>query len=234
LVVAGSAPWQLFEFADPWTVWGTTLRTELAGAEESGIRAALLDVADYFLKTTGVLRAEMVVDIAAGQRDYPINDYFGHENLIALLVHAVNLGDRWQRPSAPVGASMESPPTRRPRLALVVHPQVLRLYGTPTEHIERGLGVQLSYKLAAGADCVPLLLAEHYYEAVRDGVLGRMKAHTKRQYSDQQASVEHKILFRRGIAEARDEVRKRWSNAEIVGGFNPDWTRRASAGAYRR
>jgi hypothetical protein len=233
-MATNSAPWQLFEFVDPWEIWGETLRVELAGADRSGIESVLYDVADYFLKTTGVLRAEMFVDIPAGETDFPINQTFGQDNLIALYTHRVCLGGVWQAPCLPSDMQAARLVSTGPTSAYVVHPQILRVVGSSASTIEKGLGVLLSYKLVRPATCVPRLLSDHYYEAVREGVLGRMKSRARMQYSDAATAALHQRRFQAAIGAARDEARRRWSNAESPHQFNVAWARRPAAGAYMR
>lgn len=215
-------------------VWGKRLRIELQGADESGIAAVLLDTADYFLKTTAVLRAEQFANLAAGQGDYSLDAEFAAPNLTALLVHRVCIRGVWQVPSIPPSFQELRDTIGEPSFAFVVHPQTIRVVGTPQKDYQDGLGVLTSYKLDRTATCVPKLLADYYYEAVLAGTLANMRSQPKRPYSDQQQAVVHHRQFQNDIGSARDEARRRWGNAESPTPFNRQWTRMPAATAYHR
>jgi hypothetical protein len=115
-----------------------------------------------------------------------------------------------------------------------VHPQILRIAPAAKVDMPRGLGVLLSFNLERPITCVPKYLAEHHYEAIQEGVLYRMKGHTKRQYSDREASMLHRRTYQHHLAEARDLARRRWGNAESPKPFNPLWSQNARSGVFMR
>jgi hypothetical protein len=123
--------------------------------------------------------------------------------VLAVEVNGVELTAKVQRP---VGERGDGTPT----LWYPTGPDTIEIWPTPEQYDDDVL-VRVALIPTVTATTLPDVAMRSHYEALLDGVLGRLYAHPAKPYSNQQLGAYHLNRFRNAIAAAKGET--------IQGGF---------------
>jgi hypothetical protein len=199
------------------------------------------NAADELVKSSGLLRQDLELDIDPGEISYPFKtipvSYTPMEDasfsgLQATYAHYVRLADGSYvglRDWRPGGSVRVNPGV--PRHAFSSSFGVMELVPPPSDAMNgQKFYINATLTLVRPISWVPAMLAETSYETILDGATGRMMSHPKRPYSDVKMAEYYLRRFRDGIRTAANDVKVRWSNAESTFQYNPDWSSRARIG----
>ncbi len=171
----------------------------LPGAVRRIVRSNLVEVLREFYELSTALRDTIDVNVVADQRDYdivpaasdlfvmhPLEVYYNGRKIRALK----------QRPPTASLTQTATQPTGWYRTGL----NTVSLYPTPTVALTNGLSVYVSLRPDTSRNFVPAVALAEHFDAILDGLYGRMMKQSAKPYSNLQLSQYHLQRFRSQIA----------------------------------
>lgn len=105
-------------------------------------------------------------------------------------------------------------------------PGAIRIYPTLKGNTAEGEGfvpwVSLGFPRSTGAMSIPVVFERMWYEPILDGTLGKLLSQQDKPWTNPTLAQYHGQRFRAGMATARDQAAKQFSNAEHSWSF-PAW-----------
>jgi hypothetical protein len=174
------------------------------------IREFMLACREFF-EQSAAWRTVVTIDMDANDPDYTLTPYDANTNITKIL--GVELS------GSPLQAYFRRPPGTylegSPYAYFVTEPDTIHLWPKPKTAVADGLTVYVALVPTMSTTLLPDVAESLYYEALRDGVLGRLFAHPAKPYSDAARAQYHLQRFRAAIGAFAGRAKA---------GNGPSWT----------
>lgn len=135
-------------------------------------------------------------DLRSVKKRYSLSPYDAYSDVVQVFgveMEGCPLGRLVRQP--PLGRSAD-----RPTSFWLETPDTVRLWPTPTVSVDEALTFYVALTPKLTVSHLPRVAQTHFYEALFDGVLGRMYAHPSKPYTDPTLAQYHLKRFRNAIA----------------------------------
>jgi hypothetical protein len=196
------------------TVWQNVLMAELPGATWDFVDQVVCETVNEFYTRTGAWIEDLLYDIRANRTVYNLNPVVGRD-VEVLYVNQVRINDELVPLGQPEQLSTMSTG------AWVRPAATLHLNAPPLEDITKGLRVTVALRPKMCAGEVPDEAVLLYFDTIKNGAMGRLKAMTSKPWSDPAGAAVCQRRFRNGMSEARDMARRGHSRIDSSWSFPP-------------
>ena len=185
--------------------WLKPALPHLPGAIRSVVRGELAAAVREFYEQSAALRETVDRDVVGAVSSYAVIPDTTNATTVRLLSVAFN--------GTPLGILPRRPdrvrdPTNHPLGWYRSGVNVVNLWPTPVDALEDGLAVYLTYRPDTSSDTLPDISFEEHFDALFDGMIGRMYRHPTKPYTNLQLADFHLKRFRKAIAEAKGQANK--------------------------
>jgi hypothetical protein len=203
-----------------------TLRIELPGSSDAGIKVVLWNVIKEFLQDSNAWIENQSLNVTSGVQDYGVTPLDGGQT-----VRLVGVLDGF---NVPVNATMQNFGT----LHVISKIQVTSIPGNPGQPIVLSASNPWTVILVKNIDLpktrddlpiCPRFVLQVYSNYIEAGVMGRMMSQKNKSYSDPQLGKEHLARFKDGVNIARNDA---W-NQNVFGGQRWRYPQQFSVGTQR-
>lgn len=150
-----------------------------------------------FFEKSAAWRVAVTLDMEANDADYELNPYDSNTDVTKILMVTLNGTALRPLPARPPGTYKEG----HPHSYFVTEPAEFHLWPKPLTALADGLIVYVALMPNVTTTTVPDVAEKLFYEALRDGVLGRLYSHPAKAYSDPARAQYHLQRFQAAIAD---------------------------------
>lgn len=191
-----------------FTAWLKDAIISTPGAQRAVVKRELINAAREFYRETTALR-EFVgpVTVTAGEETYDMNPLIASPSLYEVCsVLSASLNE------IPLGRLTEQPhgeyaTADTPNRFFVLPSSVVNLWPRPISQLDDALTVHVALIPKEAATALPDDAATLHYDALRDGMLGRMHGHPAKPYTNPVLAQYHLRRFWNAIGKARAVVK---------------------------
>lgn len=203
-----------------------TLRIELPGSSDAGIKVVLWNVIKEFLQDSNAWIEQQPLNVISGTQDYSITPLDGGQTIrLVAVLDGFNVA---------VNATMQNFGTLNVRTKIQVTsvpvtpgtPIVLSAQNPWTVFLVKNIALP---KTRDDIPICPAFVLQVYSNYIEAGVMGRMMSQKNKSYSDPQLGKEHLMRFKDGVNIARNDA---W-NQNILGGQRWMYPRQFSVASQR-
>lgn len=183
------------------------------GAVRSVVKQELSNTVREFYKDSRAWRVTVGPrNVVANRRQYILTPYDAYSEVIG--IGAVTIDGQPLRPMTR-RAHVASNTTSTPMYYSMPEPGILELYPTPLQAMT-SMFIDLHLIPAINVRLLPTVAGTEHYDAILDGLLGRMYAHPAKPYTNLEGAGYHLKRFRNAIGKAAGQAKQGY-----VGG--QDW-----------
>jgi hypothetical protein len=191
-----------------FSAWLKDALVSTPGATRAVVKRELINAAREFYRETTALREFVGPEtITAADETYDLNTLIAtpaQYEVSLVLSAAINRIPLARLTEQPHGEYEEA---EMPNKYFMASSGVLNLWPRPLTQIDDALTVYVSLIPKEAATALPDDAAVHYYDALRDGMLGRMHGHPAKPYTNPVLAEYHLKRFRNAIGKARSAVK---------------------------
>lgn len=199
--------------------WDDEIYGLLPGATPDQIAQQVEAVLRDFCRRSGAWIVEGTDSTVADQADYDFSSISSPVNGEAVMLMNITLDGKY----VPLADTHPiSGLTGFSGYAYSQDPGTVTLVPTPTTNGTDNLVAAVAYMPPAGETTIADVFVNQWYEVIRNGILARMMSMPAKPWTNVQLATFHAGAFTRGIGQARDTARRRFSMAEASWSF-PRW-----------
>jgi hypothetical protein len=176
--------------------WLKDILPQTPGANRQVAKRELLLACREFFEQSAAWRVVVVETLIADDPDYSFSPYDSDTNVTKILSVEFNGTPLRKLARRPAG---EYPDADSPTSYFITEPDTIHLWPNPQVGLVDGLTVEVALVPNEATTTLPAVAASLYYDAIRDGVLGRLFAHPAKPYSDATKATYHLNRFRAAI-----------------------------------
>lgn len=170
------------------------------GAVRSVVKRELSNAVREFYRDSRAWRVTVgPKNVVANRRQYILSPYDSYSDVIGIAAVSIS-GQALDK--MPNRSHTTSQTSSIPTHYLMPEPGLLELYPTPLEAIASSMFINIELIPAENVRLLPVIAGTEHYDAIFDGLLGRMYAHPAKPYSDVTAAQYHLKRFRNAIGKA--------------------------------
>lgn len=186
----------------PLSLWLKDVLVQTPGAVRAVAKRELILAAREFYRISGVWRAVLEAnDLTVGDYTYTADSPDTTGEVIQILEVEVN--------ALPLAAKVERPrgdrPTGQPTLWYPTSGNTFEVWPTPDMYDVDSMIVRVQLIPTEDATAFPTSASQKHYDALRDGLIGRLYGHPAKPYSNPSLAQYHMNRFRDAIAAAAAE-----------------------------
>lgn len=151
-------------------------------------------------------------NLVANKRTYYTSPYDAYSDVVR--VFSVELLGSQLRVLLRRPAGVEPTATRPWAYFIGTTPDQIRVWPTPTDSVTNGLTYYLALTPKVTVTKLPSIALTHFYDAILDGVLGRIYAHPAKPYTNPTLGTYHLNRFRAAIGHYAAEAKKGFGEAD--------------------
>lgn len=193
--------------------WMKDLLPRTPGAVRAVVQRELVLAAREFYERSLAWRVVIgPKNIVANRAKYPLSPYDAYANVVRVLQVEFNESPLHRLARRPAG---ETETADSPSYYYLIQPDTLQLWPTPTVSADGALTVWAALTPKPSVTHLPNISVTHHYDALLDGVLGRLLAHPAKPYSNVELGKYHLNRFRNAIGTYKAEAASGYTGGQV-------------------